>query len=142
MWPSDIARDRITLWLQDAYYLSYDWVDDYFRVKTNQILNFQSSEEYFFSYEQAIFHALICINTKDWITKKTSDWYSLSEPAEWWSEEYDFEKNSWNVNCSQEMTYQKTLDLFIEFSQFTDYSYLVLETDEFQVVKKWTFVSF
>ena len=52
-----------------------NWVRGYFSVKTNQILDFQSSEEYFSPYEQAIFRALICTNMKqkDWITKETSD---------------------------------------------------------------------
>jgi hypothetical protein len=119
-----------------------DWVRGYFSVKTNQILDFQPPEEYFSPYERTIFRALICTNPKDWLTKETSDWYTLPGPAEWWPEEYDFAGNGWDVDCSRETAYQKALDLFIESSQPADYSDLVLGTDEFQVVGKWTLVEF
>ena len=82
------------------------------------------------------------MNTRDWTTKETSDWYTLPRPAEWWPEGYDYARNDWDVNCSKEMAYQKALDLFVEFSQSSDYTDLVLETDEFQVIEKWAFISF
>lgn len=110
------------------------WIPGYFSLQANKVYDFQPPEEYFSLYERAVFRSLESIEMRDW--------YTLPGPAEWWPEDYNFEKNGWDVDLNQQEACQKALDLFLGTEKPADYADLVFGTDEFQVVGKWSFISF
>jgi hypothetical protein len=59
-----------------------------------------------------------------------NNWYTLSEPAEWWDKDYDYNKFGFDVGISETRKYERAFQIFFENERFKDFDLVQYIDDE------------
>jgi hypothetical protein len=108
-----------------------NWIKWHYDPAINKIWKY---EFLYLLFDIAAERALIR-NMVIWIEKsdEKNDWYILSESAEWWDENYDYNKFGFDVGIDEIQKYEKIFQILFKNEKSKDFDLIQYIDDEFTI---------
>jgi hypothetical protein len=77
-----------------------------------------------------------------WIEKSDCDnnWYILSEPIKWWSDDYDYKKFNFDVDMGAIEKYKRVFRMLFESERLEDFDLIVFTDNELAIMMDFRWI--